>query len=270
MVEVIPRSAWGARHEDGGGSAPVPFTEWWLHHSVTTAPDLVPPFDDEYRVMRTLEDIGEQRFGRGISYTWLIMPNGRVYQGHSVNRLGAHTGGRNSVARAICLVGNYEVADITGAQIESAAQLMVQEYRAGRARRATLNGGHRDLKATSCPGKYAYAAIGRINARAIALLNGAPPIEEEDMPITNEDVQRIAEAVWGSEIKEREGIGPAQARDWLTHSAVYSTRILGLVGKLMEQAIEDHPDLTPEQVEEAVEKAILDAGATLRAAEGKV
>lgn len=172
MIEIIPRSTWGARYADGGGAAPVPFSEWWLHHSVTIAPDLIPPFDDEYRAMRALEQIGQDRFQQGISYTWPIMPNGRVYQGHSVNRLGAHTGGRNSVARAICFVGNYETTRPTAAQIESAAQLMVREYRAGRATRATLNGGHRDLKATSCPGRFAYESIPLINARATTLIHG--------------------------------------------------------------------------------------------------
>lgn len=183
MVHVIPRSEWGARHENGDvvNGRPVilrlPFSEWWLHHSVTIAPDLVPPFDDEHRAMRTLEDIGEQRFGRGISYTWPIMPTGNVYEGHSVDRRGAHTGGRNDIARAICFVGNYEVTEPTPRQIESAAQLMVQEYRAGRAKTYRLNGGHRDLKSTSCPGKYAYRAISVINARATALINGAPAVE---------------------------------------------------------------------------------------------
>lgn len=181
MVNVIPRSEWGAQYPDGGGPAPVPFAEWWLHHSATIAPDLAPPFDDEYAAMRTLEAIGQQRFAQGISYTFPIMPNGRVYQGHSINRLGAHTANRNGIARAICLVGNYDITPVTAAQIESAAQLMVQEYRAGRAKRYTLNGGHRQLKATSCPGNNGFAAIPAINARAEALMAGAPPMQEDEL-----------------------------------------------------------------------------------------
>lgn len=187
MVAVAPRSEWGARHENGDvatSGAPVilrlPFTEFWLHHSVTIAPDLVPPFDDEYRAMRALEQIGEDRFGRGISYTWPIMPNGRVYEGHGVDRRGAHTGGRNDIARAICLVGNYDLTPVSRAQIESAAQLMCQEYRAGRATRYTLNGGHRELKATNCPGKYGMEAIPAINVRAEQIMRGAP-LEEDDL-----------------------------------------------------------------------------------------
>jgi hypothetical protein len=84
----------------------------WLHHSVTIAPDLVwvdadgdGVEDDEERAMRTLEDIGEARFGEGISYTLAVMPSGRVYEGHGVDRQGAHTG-RNDIARAIVLVGD--------------------------------------------------------------------------------------------------------------------------------------------------------------------
>lgn len=180
MVTVIPRSEWGARYSNGAPKVVLrlPFSEWWLHHSVTIAPDLLPPFDDEYRAMRVLEDIGQQRFGQGISYTWPIMPTGRAYEGHSVDRRGAHTGGRNDIARAICFVGNYETSRPTAAQIEAAAQLMVQEHRAGRAKTYRLNGGHRDLKSTSCPGRYAYEAIPAINARAAALMAGTPPMED--------------------------------------------------------------------------------------------
>lgn len=192
MVTVTPRSEWGARYADGGGPAPVPFSEWWLHHSVTIAPDLLPPFDDEYRAMRVLEDIGQQRFGQGISYTFPIMPTGRVYRGHSIDRLGAHTGGRNSAARAICFVGNYDVQQPTAAQIEAAAQLMVQEYRAGRAKTYRLNGGHRDVKATDCPGNNAYAAIAAINTRAAAIIGGAPPLDlEDDMPWTLHETRLV-------------------------------------------------------------------------------
>jgi hypothetical protein len=87
-MKIISRGEWGARYGDGFAPAPLPASEVWLHHSVTVAPDLVPPFDDEYVAMRTLERIGQERFGGGISYTWAAMPSGRIYQGHSVGRRG--------------------------------------------------------------------------------------------------------------------------------------------------------------------------------------
>jgi hypothetical protein len=181
MVAVIPRSAWGARHENGFADRPLPVQRVYLHHSVTIAPDLLPPFTDDDAAVRTLELIGEQRFGGGISYTWPITPVGRVYEGHSVHRRGAHTGGQNTTAAAIVFVGDYDRNRPTGAQIESAAQLLVQEYRARRIVSPRIYGGHRDAPgaSTACPGRYAMEAIPTINARAAALLAGAP--EEDDV-----------------------------------------------------------------------------------------
>lgn len=196
-MDIITRAAWGAQHADGSGPAPLPAHEWWLHHSVTLAPDLAwidadgdQVDDDEERAMRTLETIGEQRFGQGISYTFLIMPSGRAYVGHSMGRLGAHTAGHNAVGRAICLVGNYDTHQPTGAQLDAAAQILVDEHRAARATTHRLTGGHRDLKATACPGRHAHAAIGEINRRAAALWDhtaapATPPAPAPARPSTS-------------------------------------------------------------------------------------
>jgi len=181
-MQIITRKQWGAVHEDGFGTAPLPADELWLHHSVTIAPDLVPPYDDEYAAMRTLERIGEQRFGRGISYTFAAMPTGRIYEGHGIGRKGAHTGGRNSIARAIVLVGNSDTNDVTDAQIEQVAQLVVHGYRQGWWKRPRLNGGHQQAPgaATGCPGRFGMRAIPLINARAAAILAGSEQPEEDD------------------------------------------------------------------------------------------
>ncbi|MDP5182188.1 N-acetylmuramoyl-L-alanine amidase [Blastococcus sp. BMG 814] len=202
LMDIVSRAQWGARHEDGFGSAPLPAREVWLHHSVTVAPDLVAPFDDEDQAMRTLERIGEQRFGRGISYTFAVMPTGRVYEGHGVARQGAHTGGRNSIARAIVLVGNYDTTPPTPAQVESTARLLVHGHRQGWWSAARLAGGHQQAPgaSTACPGRHAMAAIRQINDRAAALLAGAPPLQEDDMPRyldwSPEDRRALAMDIW--------------------------------------------------------------------------
>lgn len=253
---VILRGEWGARHDNGGGSAPLPASEMWLHHSVTIAPDVLPPFDDDYAAIRTLEAIGEQRFGRGISYTWPITPAGLIFEGHSANRLGSHTGGRNSKARAICFVGNYDVQRPTNAQIQAAAWLLQEGQRRGWIRHARLNGGHRDVKATGCPGNHAYAAIGLINSLA-----AGPPITE----ISKED-----DLSWTENLTFTAPDGTVttvQARDWLmwtnhaawqaaNNTAVANAKLDSIAGSLSTDqatllaAIGDNPtqvDLTEDQ-----------------------
>lgn len=174
-MEIIDRAAWGAACPDGFGPAPLPAREVWLHHSVTVAPDLHPPFDDEDEAMRLLERIGQSRFAGGISYTFAVMPTGRVYEGHGVDREGAHTKDRNSFARGVVLVGNYEHTPTTEAQREGAAQLLAHGWRAGWWQHPALNGGHRQLKATDCPGQLGMDAIPLINARAADIAVGADP-----------------------------------------------------------------------------------------------
>jgi hypothetical protein len=195
-VNIIRRAQWGARYADGFDAAPLPAREVWGHHSVTVAPDLLPPYDDEDAAMRTLEKIGQDRFSRGVSYTFAIMPTGRVYEGHGVGRQGSHTAGRNSIARAIVFVGNYETQKVTAQQIESAAQLLAHGWRAGWWTAPRLNGGHRDAPgaATACPGRHVTAAIPTINARAAAL--AAPP-KGTPMALTKAEIDQIAQAVWG-------------------------------------------------------------------------
>lgn len=173
-LTIISRQEWGARHGAGFGPAPLPAREVWLHHSVTVAPDLLPPFDDEHAAMRVLEDIGQRKFGGGVSYTFAIMPTGRIYEGHGVGRQGAHTKDRNSFARGIVLVGNYDVAEPTAAQLTAAAALLLHGERVGWWTTATLAGGHRQAPGAStvCPGRHAMAAIDDIHDRAADLATG--------------------------------------------------------------------------------------------------
>lgn len=164
MTIVIPRSVWQPRH--GNGCAIIGTQEWenagrelWLHHSITNPPGPGATLEQDCAHMRDFEAIGESRFGCGISYTWVVMPSGRVFQGHDVDRQGTHTYGRNDRSRAICLAGNYDVNDLPQRMRNAVAQLL-------RELGATLDGGHRDVYATKCPGDYAYAKIGAMNSLA--------------------------------------------------------------------------------------------------------
>ncbi|AOS63422.1 peptidoglycan recognition protein family protein [Actinoalloteichus hymeniacidonis] len=159
-MEITSRAAWGARYPDGFRSAPLPAQEVYLHHSVTTGSGA--------GAVRTLEDIGQQRFGGGISYTFVIDSTGTIYQGHSVGRQGAHTGGRNDISRAICLIGNYETQQMTDAQIRAVAWLLREGHAKGWWRSNQLTGGHRDAPgaSTACPGANAQSRIGEINRLA--------------------------------------------------------------------------------------------------------
>lgn len=161
---IIPRSEWGARHRGGFYDRPVGRLRRYLHHSVTIAPDLVPPFTDDYTAVRSLESIGQSRFGGGISYTFAITPAGLIFEGHGIGRTGAHTAGFNTVSAGIVLVGNYEKDTPPGPMLAALDWLLHEGVRRRWWTSPTLTGGHRDTKGTACPGINAYRLIPAINA----------------------------------------------------------------------------------------------------------
>ena len=187
MISIRTRAAWGARHDDGAGSAPLPATDGvFLHHS-----DGAPRNGDA--AIRDLEATGEQRFGAGISYTFPISPDGTIYQGHSIGRRGSHTKDHNTRGRAIVLIGNYEQVDPTPEQLESAAQLLAHGVREGWWPTTRLRG-HREVRSTACPGDRAFACIPGIVSRARALLDGAgrsTPQPEEDVMATIDQLEEL-------------------------------------------------------------------------------
>jgi hypothetical protein len=181
---IIPREEWGARYAPGFRTAPDPAAELWLHHSVTIAPDVVAPFADDYAAVRQLEEIGQQRFGGGISYTWCLTPAGLLFEGTGPGREGAHTAGHNTRGRGLVLVGDYTDRDLTPAQMDALTWFLPEAARRGWIVLPAFTGGHRDTKGTDCPGDRAYAALAEINRRAACgaerlTLAPAPPAAGE-------------------------------------------------------------------------------------------
>jgi hypothetical protein len=168
-ITIHGRGEWGARYGDGDANAPLPAAELWLHHSVTAAPPVTATFDRDAAAVRALEQIGQDRFGFGISYTFVVAPSGRKFVGHSVHRRGAHTRGRNSISRAICLIGNYETATPSLEMQAAVSGLVAHGAAAGWWDRPALDGGHRDAPgaSTACPGVHAWSLIPKLNADAL-------------------------------------------------------------------------------------------------------
>lgn len=149
---IATRQSWGAQHPDGDLDLPCLAEEVTVHHTVTTQLAPTASVTDEQAQMRHLEQIGQDRFGSGISYNVVIFPSGRAYQGVSWDRRGTHTAGHNNVARSIAFAGNYETHQPTQQQIAAAASI----YAKGFGLWWTLNAPlipHCDLKATACPGR---------------------------------------------------------------------------------------------------------------------
>ena len=89
----------------------------------------------------------------GIGYNFFVRKNGEIYRGRPVDTVGAHCLGFNSNSIGICAEGAYDSTDTVMPAAQKAALIwLVAElrkvYKTAKAVR------HKDLTATSCPGKY--------------------------------------------------------------------------------------------------------------------
>lgn len=222
---IIQRPEWGARHEDGFGPRPVGDLEVYVHHSVTIAPDLLPPFDDDYTAIRRLEQIGEDRFGRGISYQFPITPAGLIFEGVSVDRVGSAIAKYNTPSANIVWVGNYDVTNPPLPMLQATDWLL--HHGAGKWwREPRVKGGHRDAPGaqTACPGRFAYNVLDALNAGAF---HAEGPVVV-DNPVTPPSVPTVpaqldVDGRWGSDTTRRmqallgtdvDGIVSSQSRHW--------------------------------------------------------
>lgn len=231
----IQRPEWGARFEDGFGSRPVGNLDLYVHHSVTIAPNLLPPFTDDYAAVRELERIGENRFGRGISYHFPITPVGLVFEGLSIDRIGAAIANHNTPTANIVLVGNYDRDRPPRPMLEAIDWVMHEGAERGWWRQARIKGGHRDAPgaSTACPGRFAYDLIDNLNrgeyhrTGPIEVDNPLTPPSKPTVPSTLKE-----DGFWGSSTTRKgqkvlgttvDGIVSSQARVWSSYNPGLTT-----------------------------------------------
>jgi hypothetical protein len=181
MVTIATRASWGARHRDGDITLTGLATKVVIHHTVTAQLPATATVAQEQAQMRLLEQIGQNRFGAGISYNVVVFPSGRAYQGVSFNRRGTHTGGRNSTARSIAFAGNYDTHQPTAAAIMTARQIVAH----GRGRWWATNApvrGHHHFLATACPGRNLRGRLTEIATTPPATPAVTPPAAPPTAP----------------------------------------------------------------------------------------
>ena len=86
----------------------------------------------------------------GIGYNFFVSRDGKVFRGRPEDVVGSHTKGYNSKSIGICFEGDYTTQTMPKAQLEAGKELVAylkDKYNITKVK------GHRDLMATSCPGK---------------------------------------------------------------------------------------------------------------------
>jgi hypothetical protein len=126
-----------------------------------------------------------------IGYNALVDKYGRIWEGRAGGLakpvVGAHAGGFNTYTFGVSMIGNYDVVPTTQPMIDSVAAIIgwklalhkidaqgsttltsggTDKYPARTAVRLPTIFAHRDTKSTACPGRYGYAKMGEIRAKA--------------------------------------------------------------------------------------------------------
>lgn len=94
----------------------------------------------------------------GIGYNAVVDKAGNIFWGRGIDYVGAHCKGYNTISIGICAIGNMEKDMMPAAQKESIVELIkeIKKYYP----KADKIVGHKQLSATTCPGKnYPLAEI---------------------------------------------------------------------------------------------------------------
>lgn len=158
-MEIIQRKDWGAKAPKETPVKMPPAQGTYIHHTVTSAAGNKP--SDERAHMRYLQRIAFNRGFNDISYSFIVFPSGRVYEGRGWQIVGAHTEGSNSIAHAVSFVGNFEISEPTKDALRAAAAVIRRGLRQGRIKPNAWLRGHREAPgaATACPGDNLFERL---------------------------------------------------------------------------------------------------------------
>lgn len=164
---------------------PGPIRRVFIHH--TAAGMLHPDFAEH---MRRMDRAARSEGYSAIEYSFLHLPDGRRAEGRGWGVESGATLGHNDddapgadPGYSMNAIGYYHppVSDpVTAQLIDSIATTIAEGIVAGHIARDCRIDGHRDVRATACPGDSLYHAIPAIRARVAQLL--APPEEPEVTP----------------------------------------------------------------------------------------
>ncbi len=87
-----------------------------LHHTwKPTVKDFEEKPDGVYW-MKVIDRYHRMKGWRKIGYHFVVMPDGLIYVGRTLNETGAHTVGKNDTAIGVCLLGNFDEEEMPSEQ----------------------------------------------------------------------------------------------------------------------------------------------------------
>uniref|UniRef100_A0A1B6G8F5 Peptidoglycan-recognition protein n=1 Tax=Cuerna arida TaxID=1464854 RepID=A0A1B6G8F5_9HEMI len=157
-ITIKSRSQWGAappRETPTRISGAVPWVI--IHHSEGNTNCSGKPCKE---IVRNIQDyhMNENNWA-DIGYNFLVAPTGEVFEGRGWGIVGAHAPKYNSKSVGICLIGSYQNKSPPEAQLAAVQELIASGVNQAKIRPLYKLIGHRQVRATECPGDKLYSII---------------------------------------------------------------------------------------------------------------
>lgn len=123
VATIRRRGDWGARSLRGNHNLMTPIRAITVHHSAMPAPGRGQAGGQLRSIQRVHQD--DQGWA-DIGYHFLIDPEGNVWEGRRLGVQGAHAGssGANVGNIGVCLLGNFDIGSVPGAQARALDELL--------------------------------------------------------------------------------------------------------------------------------------------------
>ncbi|XP_076072397.1 peptidoglycan-recognition protein SC2-like [Mytilus galloprovincialis] len=156
-VTIISRDSWGARRTKSSSSIKVPVLNIYIHHTVTGYCSSFSVCISRMKQIQNghMDDTGYDDIG----YSFLVGDDGKIYEGRGWGRVGSHTKGYNSKGFGISFIGNFMTLEPNTVALNAAKALIQCGINNGKISTSYYLYGHRDTKATKCPGDKLYDMI---------------------------------------------------------------------------------------------------------------
>uniref|UniRef100_A0A1A9WJ21 Peptidoglycan-recognition protein n=1 Tax=Glossina brevipalpis TaxID=37001 RepID=A0A1A9WJ21_9MUSC len=155
---IISRTEWGARDPTLVEKFPGPSAFVIVHHSHT--PKACYTTDECKKAMRSMQDFHQlQRGWNDIGYSFAIGGDGNIYVGRGFNVVGAHAPKYNDKSVGICLIGDWRTELPTDKMLQATRDLIAFGVSGGYIDPQYKLYGHRQVRATECPGDRLYNEI---------------------------------------------------------------------------------------------------------------
>lgn len=155
-MQLVTREGWAPRHPDKRGKVGKLVRDTIIvHHSGDPIAHA-----GEVATVQGIEDFHvRKKEWDGIGYHFLVGPSGTVYEGRGLGRNGAHAPGHNSTSYGVCLLGNFNDRLPPPSQMDGLKALCRWLVASTVVTPNPHILGHRDVRATACPGDALYNVL---------------------------------------------------------------------------------------------------------------